>query len=93
MKYSNKEQKLINALHFGDFLEQEPSVTYKTLALHCFSKGLQGILAESVRRCYNAMQEGTPYRLTKEFDDLINLPDEDPEYEYFYISYRKDAPF
>jgi hypothetical protein len=93
MKYSNKEQQLINALHFGDFLNQEPATTYRTLALHCFSKGLQGSLADSVRRCYNAMTEGTPYRLTQEFDDLIEFPKEEPEYEYFHISYRKDAPF
>lgn len=74
MKYSNKEQQLINALHFGDFLNQEPVVTYRALALHCFSKNLQNCLADSVRRCYNAMTEGTPYRLTKEFDDLIEFP-------------------
>jgi hypothetical protein len=79
MKYSNKEQQLINALHFGDFLNQEPAVTYRALALHCFSKGLQGYLAESVRKCYNALQEGTPYRLTKEFDNLITLSYEDLE--------------
>ena len=92
MNYSQKEQKLVNALHFGDFLNQEPAVTYRALALHCFSKGLQGSLVESIRRCYNAIQEGTPYRLTKEFDDLIEFPDEE-EYEYFHISYRKDSPF
>ena len=79
MKYSEKEQQLINALHFGDFLNQEPLVTYRTLALHCFSTGLQGYLAESVRLCYNAMTEGTPYRLTKEFDNLITLSYEDNE--------------
>jgi hypothetical protein len=76
MKYSDKEQQLINALHFGDFLNQEPATTYRTLALYCFSKGLQGSLVDSVRRCYNAMTEGTPYRLTQEFDDLILLPPE-----------------
>jgi hypothetical protein len=76
MKYSDKEQRLIYNLRFEDFLNQEPATTYRTLALHCFSKGLQGSLADSVRRCYNALQEGTPYRLTKEFDDLILLPPE-----------------
>jgi hypothetical protein len=79
MKYSNKEQQLINALHFGDFLNQEPAVTYRTLALHCFSKGLQGYLAESVRKCYNAMVNSYPYRLTEEFDNLITLSYEDLE--------------
>jgi hypothetical protein len=79
MKYSNKEQQLINALHFGDFLNQEPAVTYRTLALHCFSQGLQGYLAESVRKCYNAMVNSYPYRLTEEFDNLITLSYEDLE--------------
>jgi hypothetical protein len=87
MKYSEKEQQLINALHFGDFLNQEPSVTYRTLALHCFSKGLQGSLAESVRRCYNALQEGTPYRLTREFDDLIEFPIG----QTYYIEFKSTA--
>lgn len=77
MKYSDKEQQLINALHFGDFLNQEPLTTYRTLALHCFSKGLQGALADSVRRCYNALQDGTPYRLTPEFDNLITFSYDD----------------
>jgi hypothetical protein len=73
IKYSDKEQQLINALHFGDLLSQEPAVTYRTLALYCFSKGLQGSLADSVRRCYNAMVNSYPYRLTKDFDDLIEF--------------------
>jgi hypothetical protein len=73
MKYSDKEKLLIYALGFEDFLNQEPTVTYRTLALHCFSKNLQNYLADSVRRCYNSLQEGTPYRLTKEFDDLIEF--------------------
>ena len=82
MKYSEKEQQLINALHFGDFLNQEPAVTYRALALHCFSKNLQNYLADNVRRCYNALQEGTPYRLTKEFDDLIEFAQRVADIEY-----------
>jgi hypothetical protein len=77
MTYSSKEQQLINALHFGDFLNQEPAVTYRALALYCFSKNLQNYLADNVRRCYNAMTEGAPYRLTQEFDDLIEFPNEE----------------
>jgi hypothetical protein len=48
MKYSDKEQQLINALGFGDFLNQEPLETYRTLALYCFSQGLRGV---SCRKC------------------------------------------
>jgi hypothetical protein len=87
MKYSDKEQRLIYNLRFEDFLNQEPAVTYRALALHCFSKGLQGSLADSVRRCYNALQEGTPYRLTKEFDDLIEFPPGRTPREYMDDNY------
>jgi hypothetical protein len=73
-KYSDKEQRLIYALHFEDFLSQEPAVTYRALALHCFSRNLQNYLSDNVRRCYNALQEGAPYCLTKDFDDLIEFP-------------------
>jgi hypothetical protein len=73
IKYSERETQLFHALGFEDFLTQEPAVTYRTLALHCFSTGLTSHLAESVRRCYNAMQDGSPYRLTEEFDSLIAM--------------------
>ena len=73
-KYSDKEQRLIYALRFEDFLDQEPAVTYRTLALHCFSQNLQNYLSDNVRRCYNALQRGEPYRLTEAFDDLIEFP-------------------
>jgi hypothetical protein len=92
MKYSNKEQQLINALGFGDFLNQEPLETYRTLALYCFSQGLQGYLAESVRKCYNAMIYQTPHRLTEEFDDLIEFPIGQTDYIEFKstaIGYEK----
>jgi hypothetical protein len=87
MKYSDKEQQLINALGFGDFLNQEPLETYRTLALYCFSQGLQGYLAESVRKCYNAMIYQTPYRLTREFDDLIEFPIG----QTYYIEFKSTA--
>ena len=73
-KYSERESLLLHTLGRDDFLSQEPAVTYRTLALDCFSEGLTGPLAESIRRCYNAMQEGSPYRLTEEFDSLIEFP-------------------
>jgi hypothetical protein len=40
-----------------------------------------------VRRCYNALQEGTPYRLTKEFDDLIEFPHGRTTREYMDDNY------
>jgi hypothetical protein len=80
IKYSEKEQELICRLGFKEFLEQEPIHTYRTLALYCFSKDIQGYLTESVRRCYNAMMYQEPHRLTKEFDDLIYFPNFERNY-------------
>jgi hypothetical protein len=71
--YSTKEIQLMEKLGYGDFIYQEPAVTYRTLAIHCFVKNLSDPLADSVRRCYIAMQEGNPYRLTEDFDNLITL--------------------
>lgn len=71
IEYSKQEQRLIKSLLHEDFLNQEPTITYNRLALYCFSINLQGNLAESVRRCYNAMINRNPHRLTPEFDDLI----------------------
>jgi hypothetical protein len=47
----------------------------------------QNYLADNVRRCYNALQEGTPYRLTKEFDDLIEFPPGRTTREYMDDNY------
>jgi hypothetical protein len=76
IEYSEKEQRLFHALHFGDFLTQEPSLAYKTLGYHCFTHNLAGPLVESVRRCCNAMSNCNPYRLTGKFDALIVLPED-----------------
>jgi hypothetical protein len=79
IRYSEKEQKLFEYFGFEAFLNQEPTVTYQTLALHCFSKNLDNSFVDSLRRCYNAMQKGFPYRMTQEFDDLILLPNDTME--------------
>jgi len=87
MKYSDKEQRLFYNLRFEDFLNQEPAVAYRTLALHCFSKNLQNYLADNVRRCYLALQKGSPYRLTEEFDNLIEFPPGRTTREYMDDNY------
>lgn len=43
------------------------------VALNLFKQDETGVLVRSVRRCLNALDSGTPYRLTKEFDDLIGF--------------------
>lgn len=72
-EYSQKEQQLFCALGYPDLQNQDAATAYMTLAIHCFSRGVKGRLAGSVQRCYNAMQAGSPKRLTPEFDDLIRF--------------------
>lgn len=74
-QYSKKEQQLFTALGYSDLLNQEPAVLYRMVALNLFKENsyTKEFLIESVRRCLNAIDNGTPYRLTKEFDELILL--------------------
>lgn len=53
--------------------EQEPPVLYRTVALNLFKQSKTGVLVDSVCKCLNALDNGSPHRLTKEFDDLIAL--------------------
>jgi hypothetical protein len=72
-QYSQKEQELFTALGYKDLLTQEPAVLYRMVALNLFKQNETGVLVDSVRRCLNAIDNGKPYRLTEEFDDLIVL--------------------
>jgi hypothetical protein len=75
IQYSQKEQELFTALGYKDLLTQEPTVLYRMVALNLFKENsyTKEFLIESVRRCLNAIDNGTPYRLTPEFDELILL--------------------
>ena len=76
-QYSKKEILLFQQLGYEDLLTQEPVVLYRMVALNLFKENsyTKEFLIESVRRCLNAIDNGTPYRLTEEFDDLILLDD------------------
>ena len=76
-QYSKKEILLFQRLGYEDLLTQEPVVLYRMVALNLFKENsyTKEFLIESVRRCLNAIDNGTPYRLTEEFDDLILLDD------------------
>lgn len=91
-QYSQREQELFIALGYEDLLTQEPAVLYRMVALNLFKEDCytKGFLVESIRRCLNAIDNGTPYRLTEEFDDLIELEvqsvsywDDPEKYPYF----------
>lgn len=72
-EYSQKEQELFIALGYEDLLTQEPAVLYRMVALNLFKQDETGVLVDSIRRCLNAIDNGKPYRLTEEFDELIVL--------------------
>jgi hypothetical protein len=72
-QYSQKELKLIEQLGYMDLPSVEPITLYRIMAMNLFKQNESGVLVDSVRRCLNAIDNGAPYRLTKEFDDLILL--------------------
>lgn len=74
-QYSKKEILLFQQLGYEDLLTQEPVVLYRMVALNLFKENsyTKEFLVESVRRCLDAIDNGTPYRLTPEFDELILL--------------------
>jgi hypothetical protein len=72
-QYSEKELKLIEQLGYMDLPSVEPIVLYRIMAMDLFKRNETGVLVDSVRRCLNAIDNGTPYRLTPEFDELIVL--------------------
>ena len=71
--YSDKEEELFLALKASELLNYEPALAYRTLALICFAENHQGLAADSLRRCYNALQAQSPTRFTPAFDELIDL--------------------
>jgi hypothetical protein len=73
--FSTKEVALFEALGFNDLLEAsvEPVTLYEIAAREAFLKGAEGKEVQSLRRCLRAIQEGSPYRMTQEFDSLIEL--------------------
>ena len=89
-QYSEKELKLIKQLGYMDLLSVEPIALYRIIAMNLFKQNKTGVLVDSVRMCLNAIDNGTPHRLTKEFDDLIVLEvqsvsywDDPEKYPYF----------
>jgi hypothetical protein len=76
--YSNKEIELFNRLGCDWYSQAEPPVVYSTLCINVFLENINDEAAESLRRCMKAMEiDGPPYRLTKEFDDLIVLNEQE----------------
>lgn len=72
--YSEKEQQMFNFLKIGHLTRMMfPSSLYDCAVKKAFTENLQGNAVESLRRTYSALTKCFPLRLTKEFDDLIEL--------------------
>lgn len=69
---SKKEQFMFAQLGFGHLMHiLTETALYRMAVEEHFIKNTQNKYADSLRRCYKAIQSCSPYRLTKEFDDLI----------------------
>lgn len=76
MDYSKQEIKLFKELGFDRFLnikywQTHPVQLYEMIQRELFIKGTNGPAVDAVRRAVDAILNGDPYRLTPEFDKLI----------------------
>jgi hypothetical protein len=79
--YSEKEFAMIKELspHWANIIEADihsnlmPPSVLEILAMECFREDRKGPEVESLRRCMKALKACKPYRMTDEYDDLINL--------------------
>ena len=77
--YSEKEQQLFTSLGYEDLMDvvDIPPTLYNMAAMACFIENRTGKPVDSLRRCLRAIQgsysEELIFRLTPEFDRLIDL--------------------
>ena len=73
--YSQKEQIMFTNLGFGHLLDviSCPPNLYEIVAKVCFYEDRKGKDVESLRRCVRAVENCNPYRMTEEFDALIDV--------------------
>jgi hypothetical protein len=78
--YSEKEVELFNRLDAMWALEAHsftPILAYRDLATNLFIENKVGLEVDSVRRILNALHHSKIYRLTEEFDNLIEFEEKD----------------
>lgn len=79
--YSDKEFTMIKELspHWAQIIEEDKDSSFvpprilEIIAMDCFINNTTGPAVESLRRCIKACKNCKPYRMTKEYDDLIQL--------------------
>lgn len=75
VEYSDKELKLIHAyLCVGLIPHVSPEQLYRRMMEKAFLSNDQSDYAKSLRRCIEAFRKCKPYRLTKEWDEMIDIP-------------------
>lgn len=78
-EFSQKELDLIQSLspHWYKIItthkDFNPPKLYEILAIQCFAENRTGKDVDSLRRIINVLHQCKIFRLTKEFDDLIQL--------------------
>ena len=71
--YSRKELALIKHYGFEDLIPSVPPVSlYRVIIEHAFIRGEENAFQYSLRRVARALQQCRPYRMTPEFDALID---------------------
>ena len=75
IKYSEKEKYLFKTLGYEYLFDfpVEPYTLYRIAAENAFINNHQGPIIDALRKGLRAFTESKPYRLTKEFDDLITF--------------------
>lgn len=79
--YSEKEFAMVKELspYWAKLIEDDktsfcvPPKVLEVIALECFINNTTGPAVESLRRCVKACKNCKPYRMTKEYDELIQL--------------------
>lgn len=76
-RMSEKEAKMFEILGFGYLLDKEIDIEalslYRMATEQCFLENTQGPAVESLRKSYKAYLTCKVYRMTPEFDALIEL--------------------
>lgn len=79
--YSEKEFEMIKACspHWASLIEKGVSITsvpptvLECVVMEVFLENKTGPAVDSLRRCVNSIKNCSPYRMTPEYDALIQL--------------------
>ena len=76
VEYSEAEWKLIDHFGYRDYASNSwimPDGVYKEMAMHAFVNNISGPAVDALRRVVVALRGSKIYRLTSEFDELVDF--------------------